>query len=952
MARAQLPSRSEPLAARLEALAERDPRWAGRYALRALATSTLDGVGLLAAGWALLRWERLGEAMSALSAAEAQLPPYELNARLRCRRALLMVRQQRGEGQQLQEAWEALAETCAATGAWGELARTRCEQVAHLNLLGLPAEARALAARIASLVAEHGAPADLARHTYVAGVAAVGCADLDAGLRQLDAAETQFAELNCPAEVARVCIERAWLWLRREQLDQAEEELSRALAICSRLDLPMRGALCLRDLGLVARYRGDYGAAVARFIAARRQFSAIGRTDRAAGCDFNLGAVAHMSGLLDLALAAYRRAEALFVSVDDHFFALVAARNQAMVICAQGRPGDALAQFDALIPRQEALGDQLGLAELRAARAQALHRLGRRDEAAAELRLTHARFLSLGNAAAAAECLLDLAWLLLESDTYTEAHAHLLTAAPALERRPAHSWRVRYGLGRVAEAQGDAPVALRHYTEAVTIVSGLRRQLASEHASSRMFEQARQLHQDALRLAADGSDPARVLAVAEAQRGLVLSRQLQAVATDAGAPQVRRGDAAMQRLQTSLRAQGAAASLDEALNAYVDALIRERHRHLADPAAVAPLDLDQVRDRLTAAYGIGWTVLAPVFVDQRLLLVGLTPSGLELTRETLDPELAGLIARASQPAYRLHLYRDLARLQDPARLPWRDLRTLGDRLLPDWLRARLAPDHRLLVVPCGPLHMLPWAALHLGDSWLCERAIIELSPVVAQAPGASPPAVGAPALLVGCDHFGGRAATLPGALASLEIVAGHWPGDIRRLAGPEASVAAIQTLHEREELHRYGLIHLASHAQLGGADGLLAHIKLADDDLLLDDILQLRLGSALVVLAACEGGAGAVLPGDEVLGLSRALLAAGARSVVANLWPIYDLGTLAFLAPFYRALAAGADAANAVAVAQRALIHTPATDDTAEALLRTPLIWGGFTVTSREVTCA
>lgn len=949
MAITPTPSRSQPPAARLEALADRDPRRAGRYALRALAASHLDGAGLHAAGWALLRWERLDEAFDALSAAEAQLPPHELHAHLRCRRALLMVRQQRGEGQPLQDAWEALAQECAAAGDWGELARTRCEQVAHLNLLGLPAEARALVARIAPLVAEHGAPADLARHTYVAGVAAVGCADLDAGLCQLDAAETQFAGLSCPAEVARVYIERAWLWLRREQLDQAEEELSHALAICRRLDLPLRAALCQRDLGLVARYRGDYGAAVARFIAARRQFSAMGRTDRAAGCDFNLGAVAHMSGLLDLALAAYRRAEALFVTVDDHFFALVAARNQAMVICAQGRPAEALAQFDALIPRQEALGDQLGLAELRAARAQALHRLGRRDEAATELRLTHARFLSLGNAAAAAECLLDLALLLLESGAYPEAHAHLLIIAPTLERRPAHSWRVLYGLGRVAEMQGDAPVALSHYTEAVSIVSGLRRQLASEHASSRMFEQARQLHQDALRLAAERGNPARVLAVAEAQRGLVLGRQLQAVATDTAAPYMRRGDEAVKRLQTSLHAQAATASLDEALNAYVDTLIRERHRHLADPTAIVPLDLDQVRDRLNAAYGTGWTVLAPVFVDQRLLLVGLTPWGLELTRETLDPALAGLIARASQARFRMHLYRDLKRLQDPTRPSWQDLRILGRRLLPDWLRTRLAPDHRLLVVPSGPLHMLPWAALHLGDSWLCERAIVELSPVFAHAPGAAPPSAGAPALLVGCDHFGDRAAALPGALTTLEIVADHWPGDMRRLAGPEATVAAIQSLHERGELHGYGLIHLASHAQLGGADGLLAHIKLADDNLLLDDILQLRLGGALVVLAACEGGAGAVLPGDEVLGLSRALLAAGARSVVANLWPIYDRGTLAFLAPFYRALVAGTDAAKAVAIAQRALLQTSVTDDTAEALLRTPLIWGGFMVTSREV---
>jgi CHAT domain-containing protein len=111
------------------------------------------------------------------------------------------------------------------------------------------------------------------------------------------------------------------------------------------------------------------------------------------------------------------------------------------------------------------------------------------------------------------------------------------------------------------------------------------------------------------------------------------------------------------------------------------------------------------------------------------------------------------------------------------------------------------------------------------------------------------------------------------------------------------------------------------------------------------EVLGLNLDRPLVILAACEGGAGAVLPGDEVLGLSRALIAAGAGAVLASLWPVYDRGVLALLAPFYTALAAGADAADALAQAQRTLILADQ-HGAVGALLATPLVWGGFTITS------
>ena len=62
-------------------------------------------------------------------------------------------------------------------------------------------------------------------------------------------------------------------------------------------------------------------------------------------------------------------------------------------------------------------------------------------------------------------------------------------------------------------------------------------------------------------------------------------------------------------------------------------------------------------------------------------------------------------------------------------------------------------------------------------------------------------------------------------------------------------------------------------------------------------------GTHLVVLSACDTGAGSVTRGQGVLGLRRAFALAGARSVLVTLWPVDDVVTAPFMASFYRHVA-------------------------------------------------
>ena len=76
--------------------------------------------------------------------------------------------------------------------------------------------------------------------------------------------------------------------------------------------------------------------------------------------------------------------------------------------------------------------------------------------------------------------------------------------------------------------------------------------------------------------------------------------------------------------------------------------------------------------------------------------------------------------------------------------------------------------------------------------------------------------------------------------------------------------------------------------------------------------------------------------GDDWVGLTRAFLHAGARHVVATLWPVDDWGTAALMESFYQDYAGGAEPARALATAQRALIARRTTSD--------PFYWAGFIV--------
>ena len=85
------------------------------------------------------------------------------------------------------------------------------------------------------------------------------------------------------------------------------------------------------------------------------------------------------------------------------------------------------------------------------------------------------------------------------------------------------------------------------------------------------------------------------------------------------------------------------------------------------------------------------------------------------------------------------------------------------------------------------------------------------------------------------------------------------------------------------------------------------------------DMVGQGLAAELVVLSACDTGTGTLTDGDEVVGLTRGLFAAGARQAVVSLWPVNDLTTCLLMRRFYQRLA-DLSVAGALGQARRELV--------------------------------
>ena len=138
---------------------------------------------------------------------------------------------------------------------------------------------------------------------------------------------------------------------------------------------------------------------------------------------------------------------------------------------------------------------------------------------------------------------------------------------------------------------------------------------------------------------------------------------------------------------------------------------------------------------------------------------------------------------------------------------------------------------------------------------------------------------------------------------------------------------------DARDISKYRVVHIATHGLLNAErpqfTGLVLSLvgnKKEDGFLRTDEVFNLRLGSPLVMLSACETGLGKEKRGEGVMGLTRAFMYAGAPTVGVSLWSVADKSTAELMTDFYKRLlgssasATGAPASSAMRDAQLAMI--------------------------------
>ena len=155
----------------------------------------------------------------------------------------------------------------------------------------------------------------------------------------------------------------------------------------------------------------------------------------------------------------------------------------------------------------------------------------------------------------------------------------------------------------------------------------------------------------------------------------------------------------------------------------------------------------------------------------------------------------------------------------------------------------------------------------------------------------------------------------------------------------EGDQASLKTIHSLD-LSAYRILHVATHALLNQNNPAIVFSLIdkqgnAQDGCLgLNDIYRMKLSTELVVLSSCESGLGKNLSSEGIFGLPRAFLRAGAKSVIASLWKVDDAATATLMERFYFHLGQGEKPSSALKNSQHEMSRNR--------YFSNPYYWAGF----------
>ncbi len=744
--------------------------------------------------------------------------------------------------------------------------------------------------------------------------------------------------------IARVQANRANILTHLNRVNEAMELYEGARGTFDERGDALSAAVVDLNVGFLRYISGEHSASLAAFARSRRAFESHGRKVEAAKVDGDMGDVYRALNLLPEALECYDRAIDTFREVPLEYETARAEIGRAVVLAGFGNWDEAmaaLARADAAFAAQQ---NRLQRAHVALIRAHVLRSAGK-PAAASRAASSAARALKrAGLLGWAAEAMFIQADVELERGRDAVELMTTVIEAARENLRSSLESRAHHSLGRYYQSRGELDQALDEFRAGVNCLEQARTLVTIEEFHVAFLKDKVAVYEDlvaALLTRGFRADIVEALDCVERSKSRLLLERVQS-AHDAG---VRAGitpDPELTERLARLRSElclhyhsmhvfdgaeqlqrrvgitlGNTQRLRELESEYRN-LLREAQirqtggghhvRMLGEVVPVSELQAALRPDEALVEYTAFFGQICAFVVTRRDVLVRLN------------------IAQISDVDYlarrlRYHLQRVegqtgyVARHQD-------ELHAAIRGVLADLYRLLLAPieglfpGDKLVIVPHGVVHGLPLHAAIDGDEYATDRWEIVYSPGAGvwyeglqrrsgdQSDGGDD-LTKSPALLM--------AVPTPG----IELVS----EEVDRLAElfPNAVVfrdkeATLGAFHEHAPGSR--VIHLATHALFRADNPLFSGLSFSDGWLLAHDLYDVMLSCDLATLSACRTGAALVEPGDELFGLIRGFLSAGARSLAVSMWPAADAATVAVMVRFYSNLAAGMGRASAMRKAQ------------------------------------
>lgn len=830
-----------------------------------------------------------------------------------------------------------------------DVARTLNGALQSRISLGRYEEAFASAEQARAIFERHGNLLGLARLDTNLGNIMYRQDRLDEALVQYRRAHEQLARIGEPLDVASVLSNMAMVYSNLNDFQEALTTYRQAREYCELHKMPLLVLQADYNIAYLYYLRGEYARALDLYRTAQEKCDGLGETYLSALCDLNRSGMYLELNLSDDAADLGLRALTRFDALGMAYEAAKAVTNVAIATSSQGELPRALELFDqarGLFAREQ---NQVWLAIVDYYEALVLYRSGQPVRARQVCRSALDLFAHASAPGRAGLCELLLARLELEigdlavAEQACDGAFEMLTAAAT----PHLMYQAHFVSGLIREARGDRESAYASFQQSHAHLEQLRSHLQGDDLKVAFLKDKLAVY-ESLVITCLALDPesgrertafayieeakSRSLADLIAFRAATLEPRVPGEASDEvrrlrqdlnwhyrqlEMEEVRREKRSLRRME-SLRLRTTA--LEKQLARSLDELGRTDEEFAAMQSGAAQ-GLEQIRSTLAAD-----TILLEYYQARGRYYVCV------VGRDQLDVVPLAEAKEVRRLLSLLQFQLSKFRLQPGYVSAFADqLQAATEAHLRDLHAALIAPVHHLLkaahlvVVPHDILHALPFHALFDGERYLIDQF------TVSYAPSAS-------VYRLCCCKQGEPTATslimgLPDALApciadEVRTVAGMLPNPTVFLGG-EATA---------DELRTYGptsqFIHIATHGLFRRDNPMFSSIRLGSGPLSVYDLYELRLSADLVTLSGCSTGLNAVVGGDELLGLVRGLLYAGARAVLLTLWDAYDRSTADFMQAFYGHLRAGSSKARAVQAATQEIRQS----------YRHPFYWAPFTL--------